>query len=120
MLCFPITALSFLTLTFSLAKMSALEQQKKMLQTKASAHAQIQATIPALVTRFVARTGLMQEEAEAVIYRLDEGGVGVANPAFKNTLLALQVFNRYAAEKAIRVEDASVYLRECWADIKHS
>ena len=68
----------------------------------------------------ICKTGFSTAEVDAVLYYvissrvLKKYGILLPNNFKKDTLLCLQVLNRFAREKKIRVEDAQIVLTE-WA-----
>ena len=68
----------------------------------------------------ICRTGFSTAEVDAILHYiistrvLKHYGITLPNNFKKDTLLCLQVLNRFAREKKIRVEDAQIVLTE-WA-----
>jgi hypothetical protein len=66
------------------------------------------------ISTLATKASLTEQEAEAVLAHLDPS-IHIKTDALfvkKNTLLALQVLNRFATEHKIRVEDAITVFRE--------
>jgi hypothetical protein len=88
--------------------MAAAEEKWRLTQERAAQQARVEAVARAnKISALAEKERLTSQDAEAVLAHLAPAG-GYQ----KDTRLALQVINRYAAETGVRVEDAVTILRE--------